>query len=97
MRLPRLDKKNLLCMENSGIAVQRSIVRSDTCRIGPEWPSSTQRASSRGLALAKRGLRVKGDVHAWRPGGTNAPMESALHVSTRISCHLAEQPKMLFT
>ena len=59
-------------MENSGIDVQRTIVL-----VGYVWDwmgvgqAATQRASSRGVALAKRGLASQGVVHAWRQGGTD--------------------------
>jgi hypothetical protein len=72
--------------------VQKTIVSRIRVGLDRSGQATTQRASSRGLALAKRGLQVK-DVNAWRPDGTTAPMNSALHVPTRISCHLTEPPK----
>ena len=81
-------------MENSGIAVQTMIVRRICVGLDGSGQAATQRASSRGIALAKRGLRVKGMFPRgdWAGSDSNRPA-----CSTRISCHSTEQPKVLFT
>ena len=65
--------------------------QSDMCRIGQ---AATQRASSRGIALAKRGLRVKGMSTRGDWAGSVSKRPAC---STRMSCHLTEQSKVLFT
>lgn len=81
-------------MENSGIAVQRTIVRSDTCGIGWTWPSSDAARIITWFGIGKTWAASQGVVHAWRQGGTDGKRPAC---STRMSCHLTEPPKMLFS
>jgi len=70
--------------------VQKTIVSRIRVGLDGRVQAATQRASSRGLALAKRGLRVKGGCPRVATGRDEC---TALHVPTRISCHLTEPPK----
>lgn len=67
-------------MENSGIAVQRTIVRSDTCGIGWRWPSSDAARIITWFRIGKTWAASQGVVHAWRQGGTDGKRRGALHL-----------------
>jgi len=73
MRLPREEgKKNSLCMENSGIAVQTMIIGRICVGLDgkwPRWPSSDAACIITWYGIGKTWSASQGDVHAWRLGG----------------------------